>query len=218
VSIANKIGKKYGTKAGFVDLPGAGKASPEGNGWESTGSAHDAATVHSLDIPPEMARDAMQGMTLLFQPAYHGTPHRFDKFTTDHMGSGEGAQAYGWGLYFAGSKEVGKYYKDTLGKEAYHYDGKKLDPDSVEYLAAQLLKGNQGDKAQTIDDLKAALVKAGAALAIRPRKLSRQSRRWTMRRSNKGGVSTPSTSPTKAVICYGMRRSASSPKQLERSS
>jgi hypothetical protein len=42
------------------------------------------------------------------QAAYHGSPHIFDRFSLDHIGSGEGAQAYGWGLYFAGSKAVAK--------------------------------------------------------------------------------------------------------------
>ena len=52
------------------------------------------------------------------QPAYHGSPHRFDKFTLDHIGTGEGAQAYGWGLYFAGKKEVAEFYRDTLSKQS----------------------------------------------------------------------------------------------------
>ena len=33
--------------------------------------------------------------------AYHGSPHDFDRFSTEHIGAGEGAQAYGHGLYFA---------------------------------------------------------------------------------------------------------------------
>ena len=48
---------------------------------------------------------------VLNQPAYHGSPHRFDKFTLDKIGTGEGAQAYGWGLYFAGNKEVADWYR-----------------------------------------------------------------------------------------------------------
>jgi hypothetical protein len=64
------------------------------------------------------------------QPVYHGSPHIFDKFTTDHIGSGEGAQAYGWGLYFAGNKEVAKYYRAALtgGPSApmWSIDGKKI--------------------------------------------------------------------------------------------
>ncbi|MSX01584.1 MAG: hypothetical protein F2813_00310 [Actinobacteria bacterium] len=51
---------------------------------------------------------------ILYQPAYHGTPHLFDKFSTDHIGTGEGAQAFGWGLYFASSKAVSQWYRDEL--------------------------------------------------------------------------------------------------------
>lgn len=50
----------------------------------------------------------------LAQPAYHGSPHKFDKFTLDKIGSGEGHQAFGWGLYFAGNKAVAKYYQEAL--------------------------------------------------------------------------------------------------------
>jgi len=37
-----------------------------------------------------------------------------DQFSTDKIGSGEGAQAYGWGLYFAGKKEVAEFYRQKL--------------------------------------------------------------------------------------------------------
>src|SRR5262249_25747808 len=50
----------------------------------------------------------------LFQPAYHGSPHIFDKFSSDKIGTGEGAQAFGHGLYFAGRKGVAEYYRNTL--------------------------------------------------------------------------------------------------------
>jgi len=52
------------------------------------------------------------------QSVYHGSPHIFDKFTLDKIGTGEGAQAYGWGLYFAGNKAVAKYYREALAKPA----------------------------------------------------------------------------------------------------
>ena len=50
-----------------------------------------------------------QGIT-----AYHGSPHEFDQFDTSKIGTGEGAQSYGHGLYFAESEPTAKYYKDTL--------------------------------------------------------------------------------------------------------
>lgn len=48
------------------------------------------------------------------QSVWHGSPHKFDKFSLEHIGSGEGAQAFGWGLYFAGNKEVSEWYRKKL--------------------------------------------------------------------------------------------------------
>lgn len=46
--------------------------------------------------------------------AYHGSPYDFDKFDASKIGTGEGAQAYGHGLYFAGSEGVARSYRDSL--------------------------------------------------------------------------------------------------------
>ena len=46
--------------------------------------------------------------------AYHGTPHQVERFSTDRIGTGEGAQAYGHGLYFADRKGVSEDYRKTL--------------------------------------------------------------------------------------------------------
>jgi hypothetical protein len=44
--------------------------------------------------------------------AYHGSPHSFDRFDSSKIGAGEGAQAYGHGLYFAGKEDVARSYRD----------------------------------------------------------------------------------------------------------
>jgi len=54
------------------------------------------------------------GGQVLEQPAYHGSPHRFDNFSTDHIGAGEGIQAFGWGLYFTGSRGIAEWYRNKL--------------------------------------------------------------------------------------------------------
>lgn len=41
---------------------------------------------------------------------YHGSPHKFRKFDHSQMGTGEGAQAYGWGTYLAQNPDVAKSY------------------------------------------------------------------------------------------------------------
>lgn len=78
--------------------------------------------------------------SIRFSRAYHGSPHDHDKFESSKIGTGEGAQAYGYGHYFAESKDVAEYYKDTLskfGKVAFNgvdltyselYNDRKMDP------------------------------------------------------------------------------------------
>ena len=56
-----------------------------------------------------------EGATRTFdQPAFHGGPHRFDKFSMDAIGTGEGAQAFGWGLYFSSSRGIAEFYRKSL--------------------------------------------------------------------------------------------------------
>lgn len=50
--------------------------------------------------------------------AFHGSPHDFDKFDLSKIGTGEGAQAYGHGLYFADSEDVAKFYRDSVSNRA----------------------------------------------------------------------------------------------------
>jgi hypothetical protein len=86
-----------------------------------------------------------------FQPAWHGSPHIFDRFSLDAIGTGEGAQVYGWGLYFAGKREVAEFYRDALargpawrtaaGEELDLYDlAREAEAGSPEALAASFLK------------------------------------------------------------------------------
>jgi len=89
---------------------------------------------------PETSSNVSQGfvdyVNELFQRAWHGTPHRFDKFTLDHIGTGEGAQVHGWGLYFAQKREVSEGYRRKLLKDALSYivNGKKLERSELENI------------------------------------------------------------------------------------
>jgi len=51
----------------------------------------------------------LAGMTV-----FHGSPYKFDKFDMSKIGTGEGAQAYGHGLYLAENPVVAKEYQKTL--------------------------------------------------------------------------------------------------------
>jgi hypothetical protein len=56
---------------------------------------------------------------------FHGSPHKFDKFDASKIGTGEGAQAYGHGLYLAESPEVARSYQTALspGGKSLSIDG-----------------------------------------------------------------------------------------------
>ena len=59
--------------------------------------------------------------------AFHGSGADFDEFSLEKIGTGEGAQAYGYGLYFAEKEDIAKFYKDTVSEQAkkLSYDGKE---------------------------------------------------------------------------------------------
>jgi hypothetical protein len=66
----------------------------------------------------DMAQGVMMGTTAPGIRAYHGSPHSFEAFDTSKIGTGEGAQAYGHGLYFAEGEGVARSYRDALGRDA----------------------------------------------------------------------------------------------------
>ena len=46
--------------------------------------------------------------------AHHGSPFDFNVFDSDKIGTGEGAQSYGYGLYFSSQENIAKYYAENL--------------------------------------------------------------------------------------------------------
>jgi len=79
--------------------------------------------------------------------AYHGSPHDFDRFSMDKIGTGEGNQTYGHGLYFAENEGVAKTYRDILGYK--HTDGAAQHAwDNPQAAAGYWLRFYGGDKAK----------------------------------------------------------------------
>lgn len=85
--------------------------------------------------------------------AFHGSGADFDQFSLEKIGTGEGAQAYGYGLYFTDSEDIAKFYKDAItdpGGVPLMYKGKRLDTpwtDEIEERFADELSGlSEGEK------------------------------------------------------------------------
>jgi hypothetical protein len=100
---------------------------------------YGSAALNSLGLLPFVP--AMGAMT-----AFHGSPYKFDKFDSAKIGSGEGAQAYGHGLYFADNPEVAASYMPNFAfKEAQNYLFTKNIDDAVKSAEKDLnsmIKGN----------------------------------------------------------------------------
>ena len=99
----------------------------------------------------QMERNAMAPRTLNPQTGaivWHGSPHKFDKFDSSKIGTGEGAQAYGHGLYLAESDKVAKQYADTLTDTAPRYlDGVPADQLSTAQKSALGMLSEAGGNA-----------------------------------------------------------------------
>lgn len=115
------------------------------DGWRNQGSDAFLQDVHAFhDVleevlhayerakPKERAQAGfVKSVFARFQRVWHGTPHRGIEttgFKLNKIGSGEGAQAYGWGMYFASQREVAQRYRKTLQQRmGYTLRGKKAD-------------------------------------------------------------------------------------------
>jgi len=85
-----------------------------------------AAPIVAAAKAPEIAGGLLQMGRNLAAPqtmnkqtgaiVYHGSPHKFDKFDSSKIGTGEGAQAYGHGLYLAESDKVAGEYANMFAK------------------------------------------------------------------------------------------------------
>lgn len=87
---------------------------PDG-AWDRMRAAFGDADIYRSDLArlfdtPEIGRSFAQA-------AYHGTPHRFERFSLEHIGAGEGVQAFGWGLYFTSERSIAEWYRRKLSDD-----------------------------------------------------------------------------------------------------
>jgi len=133
-------------------LGSVGKSLREGDKADIAGSATEAGLAASgargrlakaaaavmAGLMPEEAEAGVIHKAMNAIRAYHGSPHTFDRFDMSKIGTGEGAQAYGHGLYFAENENIAKGYRDRLAKS----DASMVRPDDE---AVSKIKGQWDD-------------------------------------------------------------------------
>ena len=82
-----------------------------------------------------------------FQTAYHGTPHEFTEFDARMIGSGEGNQTFGHGLYFAENRETAEHYRTAIG-------ARNINPGTAMERAVSAMEDARGDRMRAYQDLK----------------------------------------------------------------
>lgn len=91
----------------------------------------------------------------LFQSVWHGSPHIFEEFSLHAIGSGEGQQAYGWGLYFASRRAVAEHYRDALRGRMGVLQALTPDEERTMFTAAVLERLSDAGRLNRTDIIKA---------------------------------------------------------------
>ena len=145
----NPLPRETGFAAGATGLPaqeisvldpnqapymqGYSQGEPIGYAGMAAPFAAPAAVATGKALAPKLGQVTENYMVKqgMIQPltAYHGTPHNIQgQFDINKVGTGEGAQAYGHGMYFAEAPDVAKSYMTVGGKGEFVRIGDKLVP------------------------------------------------------------------------------------------
>jgi hypothetical protein len=144
----------------FIQNPGTSLQQMVGYANDRAG-AYNQALSESAREPltgpktQALASQMAQGYSPTGMTVWHGSPYKFKAFDPAKIGSGEGAQAYGHGLYVAENPTVAKGYaknvKDLDSIQSYNQRLKQLfkimDEDSVYPGAYRKFKSEKGNKA-----------------------------------------------------------------------
>ena len=82
--------------------------------------------------------------------AFHGSAADFDGFKLEKIGTGEGAQMYGYGLYFADKEEIAKFYKESLTEVPFDY---QIDGQSVSAMYNQAINNENYELAEVLEQV-----------------------------------------------------------------
>jgi len=117
----------------------------------------DSEQIHVVDDPDQAVR---------FQRVWHGSPHEFDRFTQEKIGSGVGLNSFGYGIYFSDYKDVAEFHRKELSP--LFFEGKslasvianahltKLSQDQIDALIAVQSAGTVADALQAGNGLSVA--------------------------------------------------------------
>lgn len=145
--------------ADFVQNPGTslqqmlGNANDQARGFNQLNDQALAEMQQTGKLTGPAGQQLMQTMGQAYSPVgmtvYHGSPHIFEKFDLSKIGTGEGNQSYGRGLYTAQNPQVATEYRNALtgnhnrDKFIPTVDGKEIDTPVIRSI---INKGSNPEK------------------------------------------------------------------------
>lgn len=108
----------YGQGQGEGLLSGQRESVPEVRPGNVPVQVSEEVTQPAGAQAPAVTNAEPAGKVPQYRVAFHGSPYKFDKFTLDHIGKGEGAQAYGHGIYLASIRDVAEFYRNNLANSS----------------------------------------------------------------------------------------------------
>ncbi len=111
------------------------------------GGDYRGAALAAIPIP-----GAARGLRV-----YHGSPYDFERFSLSKVNTGEGAQAYGHGLYFAEAEKTAKTYRDDITKELALKEAQQSGQISNPAWKAATIVNQYGGEKEAIDALQKAV-------------------------------------------------------------
>ena len=100
---------------------------------------------------PASLLEGMASQTVSPLTVFHGSPAKFSKFDPTKIGSGEGAQAFGYGHYAAEAPAVAKGYQTTLTKDLVVPAQRALEKSGGDIDAAIKKASKEAQRLQSLD-------------------------------------------------------------------
>ena len=118
VEYQNQLMKEYMDEHGLDsenDIPDDVWNDCRNKSFEKYQDKLDSLFAKYKDLDRQLKSVAEPGVRFL--RTYHGSGASFSEFDFDHMGEGEGSQAFGWGGYVTSSKKIGKSYATLMDND-----------------------------------------------------------------------------------------------------
>ena len=114
----NQLMKEYMDEHGLAsenDIPDDVWNDCRNKSFEKYQDKLDSLFAKYKDLDRQLKAIVQPGVRFL--RTYHGSGASFSEFDFDHMGEGEGSQAFGWGGYVTSSKKIGKSYATLMDND-----------------------------------------------------------------------------------------------------